>query len=237
MKGAMKPVYRNPLTMPKVEYKQMATVLQTGAQDAVVAVGATVKTWAGEEMVNLSKADIVGRDFASPLAVAVEFWYPNLDGGRKKDPSNWTKHLTLAIAVGWRKAQLDGCVAMVDELVFPRRTSHGKARLHAHTLTHICADTLESAQKQHVYSRFVNGRAEFFLASGLADIENVSQPPPHALPHACPAARRVQGGHRRARHVPGIQERIPVHLPPSGRHPWPATEETARSLRLHYRRR
>ena len=70
MKGAMKPLYRNPLTMPKVEYKQMATVLQTGAQAAVVAVGATVKTWAGEEMVGLSKADIVGRDFASPLAVA-----------------------------------------------------------------------------------------------------------------------------------------------------------------------
>ena len=66
---------------------QMATVLQTGAQAAVVAVGSTVKTWAGEEMVGLSKADIVNRDFASPLAVAVEFWYPNPDGGRKKDPS------------------------------------------------------------------------------------------------------------------------------------------------------
>ena len=62
------------------------------------------------------------------LAVAVQYWYqnPGVSGKGKKDPKNWTtKHLSLAIAVGWRKVQLQGCDAVVDELLFRRKTSHG----------------------------------------------------------------------------------------------------------------
>ena len=129
MKGAVKPLARNPLELAKVDYKQMATVLHTEGKGTDVAVESTVAGWAGEEMVGLTKADIVGRSHGTPLAVAVQYWYPNPDvtGRRKAKAENWTKHLSLAIATGWRKPALDGCIALVDNLVFPRKSSHGKA--------------------------------------------------------------------------------------------------------------
>ena len=129
MKGAVKPLARNPLELAKVDYKQMATVLHTEGKGTDVAVESTVAGWAGEEMVDLTKADIVGRGHGTPLAVAVQYWYPNpgVAGKRKAEAENWTKHLSLAIALGWRKAALQGCDAVVDELVFPRTSSHGKA--------------------------------------------------------------------------------------------------------------
>ena len=127
MKGTVKPLFRDPLQMPKVAYKQMSTVLHTNGESTNVAVESTVEAWAGEKMVGFTAADIRGREHGSPLAVAVQFWYPNPDGGRKKDAKNWTQHLSLAIAVGWRRAALEGCDAVVDELLFPRPTSHGKA--------------------------------------------------------------------------------------------------------------
>ena len=129
MKGAVKPLARDPLELPEKSYDQMAAVLHTGGARTNVVVGSTVEAWAGEKMVGLTEADIVGRDYASPLAVAVQYWYPNdgVQGSQKKKEQNWTKHLSLAIATGWRKPALDGCIALVDNLVFPRKSSHGKA--------------------------------------------------------------------------------------------------------------
>ena len=130
MKGAVKPLARNPLELPEKSYDQMAAVLHTGGARTNVVVGSTVEAWAGEKMVGLTEADIVGRDYASPLAVAVQYWYPNegVSGKQKAEAENWTKHLSLAIALGWRKAALQGCDAVVDELVFPRPSSHGKVQ-------------------------------------------------------------------------------------------------------------